>query len=98
LVASKNACSRVFSSAGSSLLRSPVVQKQVTSVTSALDNNLFGFSLLPARYNMRGNEYKGNMYKRIKKHGKEARKRTVNGKITLMRRMMKGVPNRKLTV
>merc|ERR1712168_17404 len=93
-------CLRLFSSAsaGSTLLRSPVFQKQVTSATSVLDNNLFGFSILPARFNQRGHDYKGNMRKRIKQHGKQTRMKSINGKITLMKRMMKGVPNRKLTV
>jgi len=45
-----------------------------------------------------GETYRPNLYKRQKSHGLQKRKSTTNGKITLIRRMIKGVSRRKLTV
>nr|XP_018670407.1 uncharacterized protein LOC100185340 [Ciona intestinalis] len=82
-----------------STLPSATVKNLQPSFSRRCENMLSPSNILfqPERNTTRGMNFQPNTYKRIKKHGRQKMLSSVNGKITMIRRMMKGKPRRTLT-
>ena len=84
------------------LLLGTSVKRNICSAALNKDvKSMFGVkpvTLITVRTTQRGQNYRPNLYRRQKKHGWDKRMSTTNGKMTIIRRMIKGVSRRRLTV